>query len=100
MIPEGVTNIGSSAFMGCTELSSVTIPSSMMTIGIYAFEDCSSLTKVIVSDIAAWLNIDFGSYECNPLYYAHRLYSDENTEIINLVIPDGVTSIGNYTFYN
>ena len=46
-------------------------------------------------DIAAWCSINFGD---NPLYYAHHLYSDENTEITNLVIPNSVTNINKSAF--
>ena len=97
-IPNSVTSIGSGAFFGCHGLTSVTIPNSVTSIGERAFEYCSGLTKVIVNDIAAWCNISFGNYSSNPLYYAKHLYSDENTEITNLVIPDGVTTIKVYAF--
>ena len=58
------------------------------------------MKKVIVPDIAAWCGISFGSYLSNPLYFAKHLYSDETTEITNLIIPNSVTSIGNSTFSN
>jgi hypothetical protein len=70
-----------------------------------AFYCCSSLKKVIVPDIAAWCSIAFemGSYgyisAANPLYYAKHLYSDETTEITNLIIPNSVASIGRGAFY-
>ena len=70
----------------------------MTYIGRSAFSFCSGLKKVIVSDIATWCCITFGSYDANPLYYAHLLYSDDNTEITNLVIPNSVTTIGAWAF--
>ncbi|MBQ9533431.1 MAG: leucine-rich repeat domain-containing protein, partial [Prevotella sp.] len=97
-IPNSVTSIGGCAFSGCEGLTSVTIPNSVTSIGDGAFEDCTDLKKVIVKDIAAWCNISFGISTSNPLYYAHHLYSDENTEITDLVIPNSVTSIGNNAF--
>ena len=93
-IGSGVTSIGNHAFYFCSGLTSVTIGNGVTSIGNYAFYGCSGLQKVIVPDIAAWCGINFGNFGSNPLYYAHHIYSDENTEIKDLVIPDGVTSIG------
>lgn len=72
----------------------------MTSIGKSAFYDCSGLKKVIVSDIAAWCGIIFGDSHANPLSYAKHLYSAEDTEIQDLNIPNSVTSIGEFAFYN
>ena len=92
------TSISKNAFQYCNNLISVTIPVSVTSIGYNAFYDCSGLKKVIVKDLAAWCSISFGNNSSNPLYYAHHLYSNEDSEITNLVIPNGVTNISSYAF--
>ncbi len=97
VIPEGVTSIGDYAFSACSGLTAITIPEGVTSIGYAAFEDCSSLTAVHISSIEAWCKITFENYNSNPLYYAHNLYL--NGELVtNLVIPEGVTSIGSAAF--
>ena len=99
-IPNSITRIEANTFRCCTTLASVTIPNSIMHIGKDAFYDCIGLNKVIIQDIASWCNIEFEINTSNPLYYAQHLYSDDNTEITNLVIPDGVEKISSSLFQN
>ena len=100
IIPNGVTSIGDYAFYNCTSLTSITIPNSLTSIGVYAFLGCSSLTKVIVPDISAWCAISFRDLSSNPLSYAEHIFSDDGTEITDLIIPNDVTYIGSRAFYN
>ena len=96
-----VTSIASNAFYGCN-LTSIAIPSSVTSIGQSAFGNCYALTSVHISDITAWCKINFyhdgGSLASNPLEYAHHLYLN-GSEIKNLIIPNNVTSIGDFVFY-
>ena len=92
-----VTSIGGGAFFRCYDLTSVTIGNSVESIGDYAFAECFGLTSVHISDIVAWYNIEFAGSGSNPLSYAHHLYLN-GEEVKDLVIPNSVTSIGNYAF--
>ena len=96
-IGNSVTSIGDWAFYECSSLTSATIGNSVTSIGDGAFDWCSGLTSVNITDIAAWCNITFSGIDSNPLYYAEHLYVN-NVEVTNLVIPNSVTSIGDYAF--
>ncbi len=83
VIPDSVTSIGSSAFEGCSGLTSVTIPDSVTSIGSYAFYCCTGLTSVTIGNSAT--SIGIGVFAgCSGL--------------TSITIPDSVTSIGWYAF--
>ena len=100
IMPNHVTKIGDSAFYNCSGLQSINIPSSITSIGGDAFDGCTSLTKVIAGDVSTWCNITFKTASSNPLYYAKHLYSNKGTEITYIQIPNNISNIGNYLFYN
>ena len=60
-----VTSIGSSAFVGCSGLTSVTISNSVTSLGNYAFSGCSGLTKII-SEIENPFAIDNSVFDGIP----------------------------------
>ena len=49
-IPDSVKSIGFRAFESCSSLTSVTIPNSVTSIIISAFQGCSSLTSVTIEN--------------------------------------------------
>ncbi len=100
-IPSSVTSIGSFAFENCDGLKSITFAegSQLASIGGWAFYKCTNLTAVYITDLAAWCNISFSDSNANSLYYANNLYLN-GTLVTDLVIPDGVTEIKPYAFYN
>ena len=97
-IPSGVTSIGSGAFSGCRALAAIDIPGSVTSIERDAFYDCRALRSVNIADIEEWLATDLGSPSSCPMSRGAELYVD-GALVTDLVISDGVTSIGDYAFY-
>ena len=96
VIPEGVTSIGSNAFYGCSGLTSITLPSSLRSIGMDAFAGCGRIeTLEYKGTIDQWLSIDFGS---TCITSTSHTFIVNGEELTNLVVPEGVTSIGYSAF--
>ena len=116
LIPSAVTSISSGAFSGCielkeitlnnslttvewdvfqncTSLTSIAIPSSVTSLNWSAFAGCSNLTRIDISDLSKWIAIKFDGLAAS--YYS--LYLNDNL-LTDLVIPSGITTIGDNTF--
>ena len=77
----GLTAINAYAFLSCTNLYSITLPSSITTIGNVAFKDCERLYSIqIPTSVTSIGNEAFRN--CSGLY--------------DIDIPDGVTEISPY----
>ena len=98
-IHNNVTKIGAFAFNKCIYLNTINIPSSITDIEGGAFENCSQLQEVNIEDLSAWCKINFGTWDSNPLYYAHYLKINDN-EIEDFELPEDLTEIKKYTFIN
>ncbi len=103
-----VTQIGFEAFIGCTEIISVTIPESITYIGHSAFQDCTNLESIIIPNSV----MEIGEYvflNCTSLKSAvfpigitsiSQYMFHGCTKLETFDIPDSVTSIGQYAFVN
>ncbi|MGD0818416.1 MAG: leucine-rich repeat protein [Methanomassiliicoccales archaeon] len=119
-IPASVTSIGNYTFSYCSSLVSITIPTSVTSIGDYTFSQCSSLTSITIpSNVTSIGNGEF--YECasltgidvntGNLNYASLngvLFNKDMTFLIScpggkiggFVIPDNVTTLNGWAFYD
>ena len=98
MIPDSVTSIGDGAFYDCEKLKSVTVGKGVASIGRWAFLGCDKLTDVHITDMDAWLRIDFRDKSSSPANHAGNIYLN-GEKIESVEVPQGVTEIKNYTFY-
>ena len=104
IIPDSVLEILEGAFKDCSKLSTITIPNRVSKIGgrwdyAYAFEGCTGLKEVHICDLKSWCEISFGGEKSNPLYYAKHLFLN-GKELTDLVFPNEVKQIENYSFIN
>ncbi|MBO5902153.1 MAG: leucine-rich repeat protein [Alistipes sp.] len=83
VVPEGVTEIGSHVFKGCTSLTNVNMPESLTAIGKYAFYGCSGLTQITLPEGITKLE--------NGVF--------ANCGLTSIDLPNSITTIGEYTFY-
>ena len=104
-LPETLETIGDSAFGNCTGLESIKIPSKVKTIGYHAFECCSSLKMIILPESVE--SIEIGAFfECNEEFtiygyegtYAQQ-YANENNIPFKLVDDEDFDD-NNYIYGN
>ena len=82
-IPSSVTSLGNSCFSHCSRLASITIPSSVTSLGNSCFEWCSRLTSITIPSSVTSLG-DECFFQCGSL--------------ASITIPSSVISIGERCF--
>lgn len=99
---DNVNTIGEFAFYGCTSLQKLTFDKNIKNISSFAFAECNSIKDIYYNgSINDWLLISF-EVEANPIRYASNFYYLENenyVKLVDLIISDDITKIGNYQFY-
>ena len=101
-----VTAIGQLSFFGCTDLISVTLPSTIIIIGKSAFSYCISLNNIILPESLTTIGQD-SFYQCIALT---DLVIPNNVNTINeaafayctalesVILPPNLTTLSDFTF--
>ena len=93
VIPEDVTSIAWRAFCDCKDLTSVNIPKGVTHIAAEAFRNCNNLINIVV---------DEGNTVYDSRNNCNAIIETRNNRLIQgcftTIIPEGVTSIGEYAF--
>ena len=101
-IPDGVTSIGKWAFYNCKALRTMNMPESVDSIGIAAFQGCALTEPLFNSRLFCFLPMDFsGSYTIPDGIVMVISYSfDGRKELSSVDIPASVLRLGYRTFRN
>ena len=97
-LPAGITKIGSYAFRGCSGLTSLTLPAGITSIGDNAFWGCNGLKEVRFCING---NLDTYLTKGHPYIYVYSCgikYYINDKEITSIEIPSNVTTLGDCVF--
>ena len=102
----GVTEIGTAAFYGCSNMTSITIPENVTYIRERAFDYCYLLGSITIPDSVTYIGrsafqactglntLNLGSYVETIDLYAFK----ECSSLTSANIPDSVTTLGDQAF--
>ena len=83
VVEKGITYVGTWAFYDCSEMTSVSLPTTLETMGASVFMDCTSLTSVTIPAGVTAIGGDF-FYGCASLK--------------SVTLPDSLWDVGGCTF--
>jgi uncharacterized protein YceK len=106
-VPNSVTSIGAFAFAHCQDLTSIHLPENLKVLSFAVLSGCPSLTALtipktleIIGDNALGGCTSIMSLDIPETVYFIGNGAFGSTGISTLVLPSGITDIGEYTFGN
>lgn len=109
ILPDSIEEIGSEAFMYCTDLEEINLPDSLKIIGDNAFNRCEKLTELDIPDSVEYIGDE--AFGLTPFGEALQQRQDEfvilgkvlylnngDRSADSVTIPDGLTMLGDCTY--
>ena len=104
VIKDGVTSIGSLAFLECVNLAEIEIADTVTDIELGAFWDCDSLVSIVIPNSVTAMEDCFHT-KLQSITLSNNLTKIDQgmfancTELTSIVIPEGVTSLEKGAFF-
>ena len=99
-----VSTIETYGFSG-SKIESITIPSNIKVVEGRAFYNCGLLTDVYITDVVAWLEIQFkassnasGDYMYPTYYGSLHILDEKNNDVTRVEVPSHITKVNAYAF--
>ncbi len=90
-LPMSVETLGARVFENCTKLTNVIIPNSVSKVGAYTFVGCSNIVEVTFSKRMTEIP--------ERMFMGCKTLSNTPGAEACIVLPEGITSIGQYAFF-
>ena len=102
VISDGITSIGTNMFRECSNVEKLTIPISLNAVGSNSdplFKCFTNLVKVTFTG-GDGAGVDYVNDTSSSSYYGYTPWYLSRSVLREIVLSDGITSIGSYMFYN
>ena len=106
ILPDSVTEIGSSVFYSCTAISDIELPNGLKLIGNFAFYNCKNLSDIELPSSVE--TIGYYAFQGTSKLLSIRIPASVKnwrdafpfSSVQTIILEDGLTTIPDYAFWN
>lgn len=99
-LPSTLRTVDRQAFCDCKMLNNVHLPASVTEVGEDAFKGCDRLTTASYGSLESLLGMKFGNENSQLTTFTGGRLLIAGEEVTEVVVPEGMTKVEAYTFYN
>ncbi len=98
VLPDGLLEIGESAFADCRELKTVSFPINPLKLSTNAFANDDKLERINIKSVASWCESDIAIEGASPFWVSDAVICINDEPVRELTIPEGVSQIKDNVF--